>query len=36
MILESNPILLTGDLDQLKDFLLSPKNYFELLPADEI
>ena len=36
MILESNPISFTGDLDKLKDFLLSPKNYFELLPADEI
>ncbi len=36
MILESNPISFTGDLDRLKDFLLSPQNYFELLPEDKI
>jgi len=36
MILESNPISFSGDLDRLKDFLLSPQNYFELLPADKI
>lgn len=36
MILESNPISFTGDHNKLKDFLLLPKNYFELLPADKI
>ena len=36
MILESNPISFTGDLNQLQNFLLSPKNYFELLPKDKI
>jgi len=36
MILESNPIPFTGDLVKLKDFLLSPKNYLELLPKDKI